>query len=72
MLVLDDFFSKWRQCKSCQAEVHHAEWYANECDAEDDAKGDVGQTYPDASDEEPQYVHEKIQTSCLRTRFLNS
>ena len=48
-----------------QAEVHASEGYADDGDVEEEAEEDVGEPDPDASDEEPQDVHEHVQTAGL-------
>lgn len=49
--------------------MHPAKWDADDCYAEEDAKEDVAEPYPNAANKEPQHVHEEIQASVLRFYF---
>ena len=46
--------------------MHLSPWDADDGDAEQQAVEDVGETDPDAANEEPQHVHEHAQTAGLR------
>ena len=46
--------------------MHLSPRNANDGDAEQQAVEDVGETDPDASNEEPQHIHEHTQTARLR------
>ena len=63
---LTDYFTKWRQGQFCQSEVHLSEWDANDGDTENETIEDMGEPDPDATHEEPQYIHEYAQAAGLR------
>ena len=62
--------AKGGQCQCGQLEMLSAEWDADDGDAKHDAKGKVGQADPNATQENPEDVHDDVEaSSCLRRGF---
>ncbi len=51
--------------------MHVAEGDADDGDVEEEPEAEMGQTNPEAADEEPQHVHEEVQTACLLRLMLD-
>lgn len=62
--------AKGGQCQCGQLEMLSAEWDADDGDAKHDTKGKVGQADPNATQENPEDVHDDVEaSSCLRRGF---
>ena len=64
-IVVDYFLSEWCQCQAHQQEVHQAPWNADNGDAQEQAKAEMGQCNPNATDEEPKNVDCRLPHSRL-------
>ena len=60
-VIVDDFLPEGCQCQSNQPEVHLAPGEADDGDAKQQAKTEMGQCNPEAADEEPKDVHEHVK-----------
>jgi hypothetical protein len=72
ILNLIDILSEWRQSQSCQFEVLHAERYSDNRDAEESAEDKMRQTNPDASDANPDYIHDDIKATATAAVVCDS
>ena len=52
-VIVDDFLAKWCQCQSHQSEMHLAPGEADDGDAKQQAKAEMGHRNPKATDKEP-------------------
>lgn len=70
-IVVDYFLPEWCQCQAHQPEVHHTPWKAHDGDAQEQAKAEMGQRNPNATNEEPKYIHDHVKTSSV-LRLVNN
>ena len=69
-LFLYNLFAKWSQCQSCELEMLFAERDTDNGNAKQNAKAKVRETDPNATQYNPEYVHDKAQASArLWRRF---
>ena len=69
-LFLYNLFAKWSQCQACELEVLATKRNTDDGDAKQNAEGKVCQTDPNATQYNPEEIHDDTQASTgLRSRL---